>query len=267
MHVTSSSASVRGDGGMLIRPGIELANLSDAGLERPQNEDYFCYSEPEDDEAFLRKGRLIVVADGMGGQAGGQVASTIAVERVRDVYLSHPSADPVEALTAAFAAGQAEIREYAQQHPELQGMGTTCTAVVLLDGELFYGHVGDSRLYLIRGGAISPLTQDHSQVARLLREGLITPDQAARHPGRNVLTAALGMEPAALGDFAPRPIALQSRDILLICTDGLHGLVSDEEMLRVATAKRPREACVELVNMAKDRGGFDNITLQIVLIN
>jgi PPM family protein phosphatase len=256
---------------MTIRPGIELANLSDVGLHRSDNEDYYCYVEPENDEEFLRKGRLVVVADGMGGQAGGQIASTIAVESVRDVYFSHASADPLEALMAGFAAGHAAIQEYAQQHPELAGMGTTCTAVVLLDGQLFYGHVGDSRLYLIRGGAISQLSQDHSRVARLVREGAITPEEAAGHPDRNVLTAALGMESAghgdSPGDFPQAPVPLESGDILLICTDGLHGLVSDEEMRLAASAHPPREACLELVNLAKDRGGFDNITLQIVLVN
>jgi serine/threonine protein phosphatase PrpC len=251
---------------VIIRPGIELANLTDIGLHRADNQDYYCYAEPEDDEAFLRKGRLIVVADGMGGQAGGQIASTIAVDNVRDVYASHPSADPVEALMAGFAAGHEAIHEHAGQHPELAGMGTTCTAVVLLDGELFFGHVGDSRLYLIRGGAISQLTEDHSQVARLVREGTITQEEAARHPGRNVLTAALGMEAGVPGDFSQTPVALESRDVLLICTDGLHGLLSDEELREIAVSNSPREACLALVNLAKERGGFDNITVQIVLI-
>src|SRR5579862_334559 len=172
---------------MTIRPGIELANLTDVGLNRVDNQDYYCYAEPEDDEQFLRKGRLVVVADGMGGQAGGQVASTIAVDNVRDVYLSHPSADPIEALMAGFAAAHAAIHQYAGEHPELAGMGTTCTAMVLLDGELSFGHVGDSRLYLIRGSTISQLTADHSQVGRMVREGKITPEEAAAHPGRNVL--------------------------------------------------------------------------------
>jgi protein phosphatase len=252
---------------MTIRPGIELANLSDIGLHRAENQDYYCYAEPDDDEAFLRKGRLVVVADGMGGQAGGQIASTIAVDHVRDVYLNHPSGDPMDALEAGFAAGHEAIHEHAREHPELAGMGTTCTAVVLLDGELNWGHVGDSRLYLIRDGVIAQLTEDHSQVARLVREGAISQADAARHPGRNVLTAALGMESGVPGDFSVRPMALKSGDRLLICTDGLHGLVSDEEMRRAASDRAPRDACLELVNLAKERGGFDNITLQIVLVD
>jgi protein phosphatase len=144
-------------------------------------------------------------------------------------------------------------------------MGTTCTAATILDGELYFGHVGDSRLYLIRGYSISLLTRDHSQVARLVQDGLITPEEASVHPQRNVLTAAMGVEPAA-ADFSDMPLPLLPGDILLICTDGLHGLVNDQEMLATASTLDPLEACKELVRMAKERGGFDNITVQILKI-
>lgn len=250
---------------MLIRPGIELANLTDVGCQRADNEDYYCYVEPDDDADFLRKGRLAVIADGMGGHQGGEVASTLAVETVRDAYLSHPSDDPREALRAAFQQAHAAIRDLAMRNPELQGMGTTCTAASLLDSQLWYGHIGDSRLYLVRGYRISQLTQDHSQVARMVRDGLITPEEASIHPQRNVLISAMGAESAA-SDFSDTPLPLEPDDILLICTDGLHGLVNDQELLAVAATRRPEEACKELVNMAKARGGFDNITLQILKI-
>ena len=115
---------------MLIRPGIELANLTDVGCHRAENEDYYCYAEPEDDLDFQRKGRLAVVADGMGGHEGGKLASAIAVETVRDGYLNHPDGDPREALQTAFQNAHAAIQEYARQHPELDGMGTTCTGAV-----------------------------------------------------------------------------------------------------------------------------------------
>ncbi|HEV2689847.1 MAG TPA: Stp1/IreP family PP2C-type Ser/Thr phosphatase [Bryobacteraceae bacterium] len=251
---------------MRIRPGIELANLTDTGCQREKNEDYYCYAEPDDEENFRRKGRLAIVADGMGGHEGGQVASSIAVETVRDAYLNHPADDPGEALAVAFQDAHAAILDHARAHPELHGMGTTCTAAVIRDGQLFYSHVGDSRLYQIRGFSISQLTEDHSQVGRLLREGLITPEEAAVHPERNVLTAALGMDSAVPLDFPKEPIPLEPNDVLLICTDGLHGLVGNEELLAVAGSTPPRDACQELVRMAKDRGGFDNITVQILRI-
>ncbi len=250
---------------MLIRPGIELANLTDTGCHRTENEDYYCYAEPDDDQDFARKGRLAVVADGMGGHEGGKIASTIAVETVRDVYLAGPGDDPGEALRVAFQSAHSAIQEYARQHPDLQGMGTTCTAVTVIDGRLLFGHVGDSRLYLIRGLSISRLTHDHSQVARLVQDGLLTPEEASIHPQRNVLTAAMGVDPAT-ADFSETSVPLAPADILLICSDGLHGLVSDEEMLAIAAAETAAGACKELVRLAKERGGFDNITLQILKI-
>jgi PPM family protein phosphatase len=250
---------------MRIRPGIELANITDVGCHRAENEDNFCYAEPEDDLDFQRKGRLAVVADGMGGHEGGKLASAIAVEAVRDEYLNHPDGDPLQALQSAFQNAHSAIQEYVRQHPELDGMGTTCTAVAILNSQLCYGHVGDSRLYLIRSYNISRITRDHSQVERLVQDGLITPEEAAVHPQRNVLTAAMGVEPAA-ADFSVTPLPLEPGDILLISTDGLHGLVSDQELLASAAAQPPADACQELVRMAKARGGFDNITLQILRI-
>ncbi len=251
---------------MFIRPGIELANLTDLGCVREVNEDYYCYAEPEDDAAFHRKGRLAMVADGMGGHVGGQVASGLAVDTVRQVYLNHTGDDPLEALAAAFQEAQAAILEYAREHPEVRGMGTTCTVAVVRGHELFYGHVGDSRLYLIRDGEIRQITDDHSYVGRLLREGMITPEEAALHPDRNVLTAALGMAGTVPCEIPEAPLGLQPGDLLLLCSDGLHGLVGDPEMLEVSTRNAPREACQELVRMARERGGFDNITVEILRI-
>lgn len=251
---------------MHIRPGIELANLTDTGCEREVNEDYYCYAEPDDDGLFHRKGRLVIVADGMGGHVGGQVASTIAVETVRDTYLNDPSDNPGDALFNGFQEAQTAILEYSREHPELAGMGTTCTAGVIHEGALWYGHVGDSRLYLIRDAEIKQLTEDHSYVARLVREGAISREEAAVHPERNVLTSALGMDTAVAIDFPENPLRLDPGDILLFCSDGLHGLVSNQEMLQVAIGNEPRAACQELIRLAKDRGGFDNITVQILKV-
>ena len=251
---------------MTIRPGIELANLTDTGCVRERNEDYYGYLEPDDDAEFLRKGRLALVADGMGGHEGGQVASGIAVDIVRQAYLATREEGPRGALMAAFRDAHGAIREFAREHPELAGMGTTCTAAALQDHTLHYGHVGDSRLYLVRDGAIAQLTEDHSYVNRLVREGRLTPEEAAIHPERNVLTAALGVESEVAADFSAEPVPLEDGDILLMCTDGLHGLVRDDEMLAVIAGRAPRDACRELVAMAKQRGGFDNITLQILRV-
>src|ERR1044071_3731861 len=156
---------------MLIRPGVELANLTDTGRVREVNEDYYCYHEPDDDEIFRLKGRLAVVVDGVGGHIGGQVASGLAVDAVKSTYLSESAKDPREALVAGFRNAHLAIHEYVRDHPDLKSMGTTCTAAVIRDFELFYGHIGDSRLYLVHKGAISQVTRDHSMVNRLVEQG------------------------------------------------------------------------------------------------
>jgi protein phosphatase len=248
---------------MIVRPGIELANLTDPGCVRERNEDYYCYFEPDDDEAFRTHGRLVVVADGMGGHEGGELASGIAVEKVRDTW-SGGTGDPSDLLIAALSNAHSAIQEYAIEHPEFAGMGTTCTAVALIGNLLYYGHVGDTRLYLIRNGAIRRLTHDHSLVQKLVDSGVITEEQAAEHPDRNVLVSALGMHGAVAVDVPDAGVPLEPGDTLLVCTDGLHGLVKDAEMLDAVTRCEPRQACQELVQLAKDRGGPDNITVQIV---
>lgn len=255
---------------MLIRSDVELANLSDVGSKRTGNEDFFLYAEPDDDAKFERIGRLILVADGMGGCAGGEVASRLAAETVRDAFLDEQdhdagAANPREVLIAGFVAAHRAILELARQEPELRGMGTTCSAAIVRHGVLHYGHVGDSRIYLIRGESAQQLTEDHSLVARMVRDGLITEQEAENHERRNILTAALGMESDSLaGDFPEEPIPLAVGDVLLLCSDGLHGLVRPVDMVQALEHQTLTEACRELVALANVRGGPDNITIQLL---
>jgi protein phosphatase len=252
---------------MQIRDGIELANASDTGCERENNEDYFCYSEPEADDEFLRKGRLAVVADGMGGQEGGEIASRLAVNAIRETYLARPERDPHECLVHAFQAAHNAILECVREHPALQDMGTTCTAVAITDGQAHVAHIGDSRLYLIRGSTVERLTHDHTAINRLIEQGIITPEQAETHPQRHVLTAALSARRDVSADFSPAPISLRSGDLLVLCTDGLWTQVPDDELLSIVRGNPPTEACRELVRLAKARGGPDNITVQILRVS
>ena len=177
---------------MKIRAGLEAAGMTDVGCQRDNNEDHFAYWEPQSDAQFQEKGRLAVVADGMGGYEGGQEASHIAVDAVLDIYRSKSDMSPQALLLDAVKAAHERIRQQAAANPSLYGMGTTCTAAAIVDNQLYFAHVGDSRLYMVRSGVLTQLTRDHSYVGRLVESGLISRDEAEFHPQRHILTAALG---------------------------------------------------------------------------
>lgn len=248
------------------RTGVEVAVLTDLGRQRPNNEDSSLYWEPESGEEFARKGRLAIVADGMGGYEGGQEASRLAVETVAEIYRSSES-DPQRSLLDGFAAAHQEIQRYGTENPEFQGMGTTCTALSIVGRQLHFAHVGDSRLYLQRTGTISRLTRDHSYVSRLVESGIVRSEDAESHPQRHILTAALGSGRDIVPDAPERSVSLEDGDQLLLCTDGLWSLVADHELSAVLNANRPVESCGILVQMALDRGGPDNITVVVLRIS
>jgi PPM family protein phosphatase len=248
---------------MQIRPGIKLAGLSDVGCQRENNEDKFAYWEASTDEEFERKGRLISVADGMGGHEGGAEASRIAVETVEEIYKSALGGDIRAILLQAFQTAHQRILEYADAHPGLQGMGTTCTAVVLHGLELYYAHVGDSRLYLAREESIYRLTRDQSYVGKLVEQGIISTEEAGTHPQRHILTSALGAGEEVVPECPEEPLSLESADVLVLCTDGLWSLLAETDIQKVVTSENPEAACKELVKMARDQGGPDNITVQV----
>jgi protein phosphatase len=146
-------------------------------------------------------------------------------------------------------------------------MGTTCTACALIKSDLYFVHVGDSRLYLLREGKLRVMSRDHTLIARLLEKGLIRPDQAEDHPQKHVLTSALGVPDQEMEiDVSPDPIPVHSGDTLMLCTDGLWGQVEATEIERCLSSQSPEAACRSLVQLAKDRGGSDNITLQVLRI-
>jgi protein phosphatase len=253
---------------MKMHPGVEIAGLSDVGCQRDNNEDSYAYWEPEDDAVFQRLGRLAIVADGMGGTEGGQHASRIAVETLLESYQGAGSAEePQQRLINAFTDANAHVHQKALENPVLRGMGTTLTAFAMVAGELYFAHVGDSRLYLLRAGELRMLTRDHSLVARLVENGIVRPEDAEHHPQKHVLTAAVGVTDAVQPDVPVGPIRLERGDILLLCTDGLWGQMSDAEIARFLSSKPPAAACRALVELAKERGGPDNITAQVAKVS
>ena len=250
-----------------VKPGIEAAILTDVGLQRSNNEDSCLYWEPDGEEEFRRKGRLAVVADGMGGYEGGQEASRLAVETVRHIYDTSQEQDLRRVLVQALTSAHHNIQRYGEEHPQFHGMGTTCTAVSIVDRQLCFAHVGDSRLYLVRDATTSRLTRDHSYVGRLVESGIVRSEDAESHPQRHILTAALGSGVEVEPDFPEAPIVLRERDTLVLCTDGLWSLVGEQELGRTVRAHAPAESCRELVNLALARGGPDNITVLVLRVS
>jgi PPM family protein phosphatase len=251
---------------MKVRPGVEVSLLSDLGCQRENNEDSFGYWESDSDPQFQRKGRLAVVADGMGGYEGGQEASRLAVETVIDFYRDFAGDDPQKALQGALLSAHERIRECGISNPQLHGMGTTCTAIALVQDGLHFAHVGDTRLYLIRAGQITQLTRDHSYVGRLVESGVISREEAEHHPQRNILTAALGTTTDLMVDASGQAEPVVPGDVLVMCTDGLWGQVRDPEILEMVQAHPPQDATDRLIQLARKRGGPDNITVEILRV-
>lgn len=239
---------------------VAVRASTDVGLRRQHNEDSHGVWEPEEDAARSRRGVLLVVADGMGGSQAGEVASRIAVQTVQRVYAAG-AGDPLDDLAGAVAAANAAVHGESVSRPDLSGMGTTCTAVAVLDRDLVFAHVGDSRAYVVRGGRIRQVTHDHSLVAQMVRDGQLTADQARLDPRRNVVTRSVGVGPEVEVDADRMDGALEPGDTILLCSDGLHGLVSDEELADIASDGDLAAACRGAIALANERGGPDNITV------
>jgi len=243
---------------------IEIGLLTDIGLHRTENEDRIACIQPPESSLLRRKGVLAVVADGMGGHAAGEVASSLAIEVVRRVYYEG-GGDPCAALQNAFAQANREIYEAALQDSRLTEMGTTCTALVFRNGAAFCAHVGDSRLYLVRDGEIFLMTEDHTVVMEMVKNGLLTFEEARRHPERSVLRRALGTRPVVEASIWQEPLPVRVGDVFVLCSDGLSDVV-DEEEIKAAVMQEAPSACANLITLAKKRGGYDNITVGVLSI-
>jgi serine/threonine protein phosphatase PrpC len=244
--------------------GIDLVavKLTDTGRVRPHNEDYVDFYEPADPQERARKGAIYLVADGMGGHQAGEVASRGAVELAIQRYYADPSRDVGKSLVRAVQAANQQIHAQAQADPSKAGMGTTLVAAVVLGRRVYVANVGDSRAYLINQTKMAQITEDHSWVEEQVRAGLLTHEQAKRHPQRNLVTRALGSKPVVEVDLFEGEIS--RGDALLLCSDGLTGRVEDREIATIIREHPPREAAQLLVGAANERGGSDNITVLIV---
>lgn len=228
--------------------------LTDVGLVRKENEDNYLVS-PE-------RG-LFVVADGMGGHVGGQIASTLAIQVLdREIHQVYSGKNADELLHDTLIRANDTILHHGQEQ-QFYGMGTTLTAAMFHEQRLYIAHIGDSRAYLYRAGRITQLTQDHSLVNELIQNGGITHAEAQNHPQRNILTRALGTHNVPLIDIFSLPV--HTGDYLLLSTDGLHNHVQPEDLEMILSQQATlKEKVRQMVNMALARGGTDNVTVVLV---
>jgi serine/threonine protein phosphatase PrpC len=234
----------------------------DIGKSRSHNEDYVGQFVPPDNRRLAQKGAIYLAADGMGGHNAGEVASQGAVELTIGEYYADTTHDIGTSLVRAVRAANKQIYEWAQADAAKAGMGTTLVAAVVQGRKVFVANVGDSRAYLIRNGKITQITEDHSWVEEQVRAGLLSKEQARRHPQRNVVTRALGSKPSVEVDLFEGE--LKEGDILFLCTDGLTGHVEEQEIAAVVQEHPIQEAAQLLIDQANARGGSDNIGVVIV---
>jgi serine/threonine protein phosphatase PrpC len=242
---------------------IKYAAMSDVGLRRQNNQDSCLVRLAPDRTSWLERGHLFVVADGMGGHAVGELASKMAVDVVPHTFDKLRQQHPVSALKAAIESANQQIHERGLLNREFLRMGTTCTSMLLCPLGAVIGHVGDSRVYRVRGRQIDQLTRDHSLVWELIEQRKVHPRDADRLFPRNVITRSLGPEAEVNVDIEG-PSVVMPGDIYVLCSDGLTTMVSDSEIGAIAAELPPEEACRLLVNLSNLRGGPDNITVIIV---
>ncbi len=244
--------------------GIISAGATDIGRKRKTNQDSICLDPSHN---------FFAVADGMGGHNGGDIASQMSVRIMPEYLAAHAKTEPDVLMKELIQKINQSILEKAQANPELQGMGTTVSAIYFAGPQLFIGNVGDSRVYMINNQNIYQMTRDHSFVQEKLNMGIYTREEAVKDPQKNVLVRSVGFDPDILVDVFHYRIC--KNDIFLICSDGLHGKVSDGDILHIvkkcipnpaeATKSHLEDAVYELIKQANDNGGQDNISVIIAI--
>ena len=233
---------------------LHLAGATDVGLWRDNNEDSYL---------IIPRAQVLALADGMGGAAAGEVASQYFVDTVR-IAFSEPALPPKDAIPDliqhVFEVANERILEHIIQHPGDEGMGCTADLLVFAGGRYVIGHVGDSRVYLLRDGRLRQLTKDHSLIQSRVDKGMLTPEEAKHHPGKNILLRAVGTDRSVACDIVQG--AVLGRDIFLLCSDGLTDMVDDSDIEIVLVSAQSLEQKVErLISAALEAGGKDNVTV------
>jgi len=245
---------------------LEHAELTDVGLRRANNQDSMACMLAGNEGEFFRRGHLFVVADGMGRHAAGELASKISVDTIPLEFFKLPNASPPVALRTALEEANRRIHTRGGQNPDFKGMGTTTSALAILPQGAVVAHVGDSRVYRLRGDKLEQLTFDHSVVWELRAAAKIGGVEVPANIPKNYITRSLGHDPAVQVDVEG-PFPLSAGDTFLLCSDGLSGQVEDEELGVILECLQPAEATRVLVDLANLRGGPDNITVLIARVN
>jgi len=248
-----------------IRPKVSVGCKTDLGRVRENNEDKYEFFIPEDDATIAARGLVFIVCDGMGGHEAGQIASELTTKTFIDVYLNHPSDSAEEAARCAVLAANRFVLDVARAVPSRRGMGTTLSAIMVIQDKALLAHVGDSRIYRLRDGDIKMLTSDHTWVEESIRMGTLTKEEAEQHPYRHVLTRAIGTEHDVNPDIFWDTVEVD--DIYLLCSDGINNHVSDEALRDIMATSPPSGCAWKVVGQALTGGGSDNATVIVFRVD
>jgi serine/threonine protein phosphatase PrpC len=240
---------------------VKVVIKTDLGNVRTNNEDSASFFRIADNTTTKEKGCLLIVADGMGGHLAGEVASKMAVDIISEEYFKPGKENKENVLSKAFNAANKKIFELSSTYDQYKGMGTTCTALVIVGQTVYFAHAGDSRAYLYKNKTITRITEDHTYVQELVKNGDITAAEADIHPQRNILTNAMGTKPDLRVDTGKCAFVFEQKDRVMLCSDGLYDYLSDSEIGEVMAYPSLQEAANYFIAEAKRRGGQDNITV------
>ena len=245
---------------------VTIGSASHVGNRKEKNEDYFSFHVPEDG-SIPKKGILLALSDGMGGRPAGDLASKTAVTVFMEEYYKDKSSSIPESLNNAFLKANEKVISMGDEDRNIQGMGATLISAVIKKDRMYHAHVGDSRGYLINGNEILKFTEDHSIVAGLVKAGYITEEEAPTYPGGNIITKAIGLDHELKVDTPEKERKIKSGQYIMLCCDGLHKDVPDEEMLKIFHEyEAPSIISEKLIEKALEKGGDDNITVLIARI-
>jgi PPM family protein phosphatase len=247
-----------------VKLEIEYFGLSDVGVVRTENQDTFGKFPEDLNDIYQSKGILFITADGMGGHENGKDASSIAVETISEKYFSSSSNKNSNSILRAFELANEKILKFSGEKLQSKKMGTTCSSIIIKGNNTTIAHIGDSRIYKITSKEIEQITHDHTAAEEMYRKGILSKDEVKVYPNKSVLVRALGVEPNINVEMNDK-INIKANDYFLLCSDGL-SQINKNEIKEIVLLNSPKDACTKLIGLANDRGGKDNVTVQIIKV-